>query len=1154
MRIERLDLIAYGVFDDHSLDLKGPGVHLVHGPNEAGKSTTLSALDQLLYGMDHNARYAFRHGNRTRLGARLSAAGGVALEIIRQKKRKNALVDADGTPLTEEALVPFLGGVDRRTFTTEIALNSKELRRGGELLASGEGDMAQLLAAARSGLRLNAALKKIEERQRVLYLKTGKNPRINDGLGRLKAVRQELRDATLRPEQYRNAEQAVAEAEQRLKAVTAELKGKKRLRHDKWQLREKLPALARYHALEQQTEEIRAQGPAAPDDIREELPGLIRRQGEREAVRSRDRKVAERVEEQLTEAGKDDSLLRYDAVIEQLTRDVTAILDVARQREELSDEAARTRARAEARLRTVHPHATLADEKLYRVSPALLKQGQELRDEGRKCRDDLNRARDEVERWQEKCEQAGKNLSALPALEDVSQLRNAHSVVPADLLTKLADTKTREKKLGRRFRQARNRLDFPEMEPAEVLNLRLPEREQVTEAENAFRRLDQREHEHTAELDRERRQLAAHRRELARLVSDDAPPTHEEVRALRARRDELLAEFLDDPSGDTPLQEAVKRADDTVDLMLRHVEQVNRRANLEREIADLEAVIPDHQAAVEAVLAERETARQSWEELWEAWPATTPESAQASGVLVDFDKLKSDAQELQDVRIDLGEQREHLHAHIARLQRLLRLDDDDPQITVGTAHASARLAEMMEMAGGRLREHETVATDLAAAQRDLATAESELAEAESTATRAQEAVAVHHEGGQRFLDGAGLPADRDLDTALADLESLLAVAADVGSAAEAERIVTKSGQRMSEFSRLMEDTLRACGRSVPASTSGWQQAVDTLARDLQEQREDAQLREGLLKNKSELAATVAEADAELAGLRSRLEGFYTRVGVSSLAELEAAAARATELREKYTAIDNLRQTLPEGQELALIRRQAEQTSAQELDAELTDLDEEIHGLETSQADWLERRTERRQVLEGLDGSGDAASAAADVAQICAELAEDAEEYLRLETARITILACMEEYRTSDQEPVLTRASEVFRELSRGRYVALELSDEERPSIRAKSSAGTLLAPQDLSEGTTDQLYLALRLATLERHAVAGSALPIAVDDIFMTFDEQRTEAALRVLDGMADRFQVIVFTHHEYVIRSAAKSLPEGHCHVHQLPGYALSG
>jgi uncharacterized protein YhaN len=125
---------------------------------------------------------------------------------------------------------------------------------------------------------------------------------------------------------------------------------------------------------------------------------------------------------------------------------------------------------------------------------------------------------------------------------------------------------------------------------------------------------------------------------------------------------------------------------------------------------------------------------------------------------------------------------------------------------------------------------------------------------------------------------------------------------------------------------------------------------------------------------------------------------------------------------------------------------------------------------------------------------------------------------------------------------------MFTQLSRGRYAGLELSDEERPSIRAKSSTCTLLAPTALSEGTRDQLYLALRLATLERHAVVGNALPITVDDIFMTFDEARTEAALGVLDGLADRFQVIVFTHHEHVIRSAVKELLEGRCHLHQLP------
>lgn len=1149
MRIERLDLIAYGAFDDYSLDLKAPGVHVVHGANEAGKSTMLSALDQLLYGIDHNARYAFRHGNRTRLGARLSATDGVALEIIRQKKRKNTLLDADETPLTEEALVPFLGGIDRKTFTTEFALNSEELRTGGELLASGEGDMAQLLAAARSGMRLNVILQKIEERQRALYLKQGKNPRINAGLGRLKAVRQELRDATLRPEQYQDAEQAVAEADDRLKAVTAELKGKQRLRDSKRNLREKLPALARYQVLEQQAEEITAVGPIASDDIREELPDLIRERGGHEAVRSRDRQALERVDEQLAEARKDDSLLQHDAVIQKLARDITAILDVAEQCEGSSDQASRARIQAEARLRTVHPQATLTDEKLYRVPPILLKRGQELRDEGRKYDEDLDRARDAVKRRQDKREQADKKFSAFPALEDFSQLRDAHSAVPPDLLTKLVETETKEKKLEKRFRQARTRLGFPEMEPAEVLNLRLPKREQVAEAENFFRALGQRERDRAEELDREQQQLATRRRELARLVADDAPPTHEELRVLRAQRDEVLAKFRGDPDGDVPIREAVKCADDTVDLMLRHAEQVNQRASIEREIADLEAAIPDRQAEIEALLPEREEARQSWEELWEAWPAATPECAQASGVLVDFDKLRTDAQELQDTRIDLDKQRERLDVHTARFQQLLRLNDEGAQVTGSAAHASARLAEMMEMADRCLLEHEAVAKERAAAQHELTTAESELGEADSTLARAQEAIAVHDERRKRFVGDVGLPADRDVNTALAELESLLQVAADVESAAEAERLVSKYSRRISEFSRLMEDTLRACGRSVPGAISGWQQAVDTLARDLQEQREDAQRRVSLLKSKDELATAVAEADGELTGLQSRLEGFYVRLGVSSLTDLEAAVARATTLREKYTALANLQQTLPEGHELALLREQAEQTSAEELDAELADLDEEIHDLDTSKTHWLEQRAERRQVLEALNGGGDAASAAADVAQIYAELTEDAEEFLRLEAARIGILACMEEYRSSDQEPVLARASEVFRELSHGRYAGLELSDEERPRIRAKSSTGTLLAPQDLSEGTSDQLYLALRLASLERHAVAGDALPIAVDDIFMTFDEQRTEAALRVLDGMADRFQVIVFTHHEYVIRSATKELPDGRCHVHQLPG-----
>ena len=49
MRLDRLDLVAYGPFTNVSIDFdQAAGLHVVFGPNEAGKSTALDALSDLL--------------------------------------------------------------------------------------------------------------------------------------------------------------------------------------------------------------------------------------------------------------------------------------------------------------------------------------------------------------------------------------------------------------------------------------------------------------------------------------------------------------------------------------------------------------------------------------------------------------------------------------------------------------------------------------------------------------------------------------------------------------------------------------------------------------------------------------------------------------------------------------------------------------------------------------------------------------------------------------------------------------------------------------------------------------------------------------------------------------------------------------------------
>jgi len=99
MKLKRLDLLAFGPFTDRTLEFSGDeyGLHIVYGPNEAGKSSALRALRQLLYGIDHKSGDGFIHPyEKMRVGALLEHSDGRVLECIRRKGRSNTLLASDG--------------------------------------------------------------------------------------------------------------------------------------------------------------------------------------------------------------------------------------------------------------------------------------------------------------------------------------------------------------------------------------------------------------------------------------------------------------------------------------------------------------------------------------------------------------------------------------------------------------------------------------------------------------------------------------------------------------------------------------------------------------------------------------------------------------------------------------------------------------------------------------------------------------------------------------------------------------------------------------------------------------------------------------------------------------------------------------------------
>ena len=87
----------------------------------------------------------------------------------------------------------------------------------------------------------------------------------------------------------------------------------------------------------------------------------------------------------------------------------------------------------------------------------------------------------------------------------------------------------------------------------------------------------------------------------------------------------------------------------------------------------------------------------------------------------------------------------------------------------------------------------------------------------------------------------------------------------------------------------------------------------------------------------------------------------------------------------------------------------------------------------------------------------------------------------------------------------------------------------------------------MSEGTRDQLYLALRVATIERHVAENEALPFLADDLFITSDDERIVPGLAALAELGQSTQVILFTHHRHVLEAAFSTLPSGSVMIHRL-------
>jgi uncharacterized protein YhaN len=1140
MRFSRLSLHRYGHFADCDLDFpRGEkDFHLIFGSNEAGKSTTLSAVGDLLFGFPRSTAYDFRFAaSLLRVDATLEHAGQT-LALRRRKGNKDTLLDDAEAPISDGPLTAMLQGFSAETFRISHSLDHHRLRDGGRAILDARDDVGQALFAAGSGLvGVHGLLGALEREAEDIWAPRRSTRRsYTRAEDALKAAQAGLRAAQLRPTEWKSARDDLA----RLGAARAVLEDRRTEHQGALRRIQRLRRLAapvqRRAAL---LASIQDRGPPAlnaehariHDQARQTLAATTPR---RDAAMA----AAAELREQLAALSVDTAIIDRRDAIDALVAEAGAAAQgeahrPLREREwqSLQDDIALL-------LREVGLAA--ADHLPSRVALGEL---QRLADARSRTETTLATFRGTLEQEKRQAARARAALAEAPAItlppEATTALRDGQRAVAVE--ARLDERRRDERRAAAAVSAAMARLAPWTGDAAALAALALPPEAEILAAELSSRR--------AAEgLAEERRALQNHtdtraRLELerARFAAERRAVSPEQVLAARSERDALWQSLRAHLLGGEPLaapsaaveafQRAVAAADGIADTRFATVEASARLTALDDEIALATLDIAQAGARVAAA----EAARRTDEESWHARLARSGLPAMSATTARQWCADQAEALRLWETA--------------AEAARALAADEAVVAVArhgLSTVLLAAKVARDEALLERLLDAVQRLAAAAATAQKLRETLRTQAEAAETAVQNAQATIDDLVAGAEawaadwaRATAEAGLPGTgwTTLATRLPLFEQLRGLvdaarqmADRVEGIVENQRIFAVHAQRLAE----------ACGLT-PSETAP-QELADLLRRRLQKAVADARVVADLQAMLQRRLDEQAEATLLIAAAEAQLAPLMAIAGTTDAAALSDAIAQAETVRAARADIARLEQPIlaeGDGHPLDQLLAEAIGVDPDGLAAETDRLERLLSEMNAEIASAAQAVGDAQRGFQALDHGADAALAAADAEQARAAMAAEAESYLIKRSQAVMLRWAIERYRERRQNPLLARASELFVALTLGRYAALQIDVEVDPPrlVGLSADGASLVAIDGMSDGTADQLYLSLRLAALEQSLDAGIALPFLADDLFINFDDRRAHAGFKVLGEIARRTQVLFFTHHDHLRAIAERAL-----------------
>ena len=386
----------------------------------------------------------------------------------------------------------------------------------------------------------------------------------------------------------------------------------------------------------------------------------------------------------------------------------------------------------------------------------------------------------------------------------------------------------------------------------------------------------------------------------------------------------------------------------------------------------------------------------------------------------------------------------------------------------------------------------------------------------------------------------------DLETNLSP-ESILEIFSTIKTCYEKQKMIRTLESEIRLHEESIQDyedkiisVIDQCGRS--RSGVSFDTELEKLRDDVEIERKNDEHLKQLGIDKSKLLVELKSIDAKYSNLEKQLLDLLKSGSSKDETEFRKNAVIWDEQVRLKNEIKNsnnqIRRISGDGESYDKLISELQISDINKLKGDIQELNDNLEILDSDISDNTDERGRIREQLEQLEYRSEGSMLRMEKEVLKEDLHKKSRDWASYVLAQEVLKKAIEVYEKESQPEVIKEAQSFFSNITDGRYKRI-YSPVSSSDIFVEDRDGSQKQTFQLSKGTAEQLYLALRFGFIKELGKHSERLPIIFDDILVNFDPARSVNAGNTIKQLASTNQILYFTCHPGTVEILKEIAPD---------------